>query len=666
MGRKLYVTVNTVFEDREADRIYQLLKYLAALGPDGLIVQDFGVLKMARDCFPSLKIHASTQMNIASSRGANFLSKQGLSRVVLARELSLEELREIRSRTNMEMEIFVHGALCMSASGLCLFSSFLGGKSANRGMCTQACRRLYYPREGQDAEGPGGYYFSPSDLQLLEAVPVLADLGINAFKIEGRMKSAEYVGAVVAAYRRVIDSLDGDREGAIREAQAILHRDFARKKTRFLFDGQAGVDGPAIHDWLDPEQAGGTGIPLGSVQKTRSGEAGGRLALIGAGDTVPAVGDTVRFHRADDSDRRSLKIKSLEPDRAGLWIPAPPGFEAGDPVYLIQTKAMSRRYPPVIPRELGAFRRVPGRERAPGLAPGPGAGKAAPVPGRGSRRGEAFPPGFYAAVSRIEDLYILQSIRPAKAILGYTSKTGPRLLDKGLPFGPGEMILALDPWFPEDSAKALERELPALLERGYRQFIVNNPGQISLFKPGEAALIAGPWLYTFNRWSWEFIASQGLDYTVSPLENNRQNLERTVPLERRRACFVPLFAWPPLFRIRSNLKEAYSFTFFRDGREGRFRLITGEDGSRVLPERPFSIIDKAPFLERAGFRRFILDFSGPALKKQDYRDIVEALKTGARPGARPEAQPLPDTSRFNWKDGFYHEAEGGPQGGERR
>jgi len=153
MGKKLYVTVNTVFEQREADRMYQLLKYLASVGPDALIVQDFGVLAMARAEFPQLKIHASTQMNIASARGCNALSRYGVSRVVLARELSLEELRSIRADTNVELEVFVHGALCVSVSGLCLFSSYLGGKSANRGMCTQACRRLYH--SGTDS----GYYF---------------------------------------------------------------------------------------------------------------------------------------------------------------------------------------------------------------------------------------------------------------------------------------------------------------------------------------------------------------------------------------------------------------------------------------------------------------------------------------------------------------------------
>jgi putative protease len=252
-GRKVYVTVNTVFEERETDRMYQLLKYLASVGPDALIVQDYGVVEMARRCFPSLKLHASTQMNVASARGANFLSKHGVSRVVLARELSLDALKAIRGNTNAELEVFVHGALCVSVSGLCLFSSFLGGKSANRGMCTQACRRLYRTSDSPDepsidGKGSGnesGYFFSPRDLQLIDRVPLLSEAGINALKIEGRMKSAEYVGTVTRAYRLVIDACasggDAVIADAVAEAEAILHGDYARRKTHYHFDKEGVV-----------------------------------------------------------------------------------------------------------------------------------------------------------------------------------------------------------------------------------------------------------------------------------------------------------------------------------------------------------------------------------------------------------------------------------------
>ncbi|MDR1948693.1 MAG: U32 family peptidase [Spirochaetaceae bacterium] len=695
MGRKVYVTVNTVFEERESDRMYQLLKYLAAVGPDGIILQDFGVLRMVRDEFPSLKMHASTQMNIASARGLNLLSKQGVSRVVLARELSLAEIRRIRGQTNVELEVFVHGALCLSASGLCLFSGFLGGKSANRGMCTQACRRRY------QREGGSGYYFSPADLELVRDVPALADAGVNSLKIEGRMKSAEYVGVVVAAYRRVIDTLDGDREGGIREGLALLRGDYARKKTRFYFDRPPAwfADGPGFGtlpapgiDWLNPEQDGGTGIALGTILKVRGGGEKHR-ALIPGGTTPLEIGDSLRFHRSNDTERLAHKLAAVEPAGAegvapagdaadkpgGRWISLPEGFGPGDSVYLIQSRGMSKRYSQVIPRNLEAYKRCPGRDRAPLLT----------LPPVKKRDPRLFPEGIYVAVSRPEDLFILQSAPPVRVMLACSRRTVTRLLEEDgprLPFGPRETIIVLDPYFPEAMDAPLGEALARLRALGYYQFVVNNPGQFAFFRdsppapaapeaaplkkgpasPGKirpASLIAGPYLYTYNRRALAFVASLGTDSVVSPPENNRQNLERTVEPGRRSCSFVTVFSYPPLFRIRENLGEIYDFRKFQDARGEGFRLICGGkagdkaddgtdgrvDGSLVIPERPFSIVDKIPFLREAGFNRFIVDLSGPPLKKKDYKDIMAAVSSGS---------PLPNISRFNWKDGFYTEEKG--------
>ena len=641
LGRKLYVTVNTVFEQREADRLYQLLKYLASLGPDGIIIQDFGLIPLVREYFPSLKLHASTQMNIASARGVNLLSKYGISRVVLARELSLEEMRDIRFHTNAELEVFVHGALCVSASGLCLFSSFLGGKSANRGMCTQACRRYYRRYEPEDQ----GYYFSPSDLQLIEQVPALAEAGVTAYKIEGRMKSAEYVGTVVSAYRLVIDALGGGEEAlraAIEAGKNILRNDFARTKTVFYtrrsWNPQSEEELDPVVDWLKADQSGGTGIPLGGILKVK-GPPARRQGLIPKCGVMPAAGDSVRLHRTDDSDRRSHKLTAVEEEAGDLWISIPDGFDVGDEVYLIQTKAMTKRYAPVIPHNRDGFSRVPGRDHAPVIT----------LPGAKKGDTKTFPAGLYVGVSRIEDLYMIQSVRPLGVMLSYTRKTAAYLLEDNkppLPFTAGEILLVLDPYFPQALDGVLAREIPELINRGYVRFVVNNPGHFSYFRNTNATLIAGPYLYVFNRWANAFISGLGTDFIISPLENNRQNLERTADPHRRAFTFITVFAYPPLFRIRADLSGVYSFGAFSDSRNEAFTLIGNRDGSLVIPEKPFSIIDKIPFLQEAGFGRFILDISGHPLKKADYKDLMYSVEN---------AVPLPNTSRFNWKDGFYHE-----------
>jgi len=665
MGRKLYVTVNTVFEQREADRVYQLLKYLAGLGPDGILVQDFGIIAMARDNFPSLKLHASTQMNVASARGVNLLSKYGFSRAVLARELSLDEVRDIRANTNMELEVFVHGALCVSVSGLCLFSSYLGGKSANRGMCTQACRRFYNAYKGknlEDTEGEnGGYYFSPADLELIEQLPSLARAGVNSFKIEGRMKSAEYVGIVVSAYRMVIDNMDAGEEKlrkAISDARAILKNDFARSKTVYLVNASENEKQNGI-DWLNPKQNGGTGIALGKLLRVR-GRDEKRMGLIQAGIVVPSQGDSIRLHKADDSGRLSHKISAVEVSPNGeRWISIPEDFEPGDAIYLIQTKAMTKRYPPVIRGEPSGH--SPGRERAPPPKAEWLKKKNVNVQAGTQSRGKKgktkqadFPAGLYAMVSRIEDLYILQSSRPVKAILPYSQKLAKRLSGNGEqrpPFPANDIIISLDPFFPQGKDKELDEAIPALIEKGYTHFIVNNLGHFSFFRQRkDAALIAGPWLYTFNAWAWDCISGCGAYYCVTPFENNRQNLERTFPLEgqepfRRSRVFVTIFARPSLFRIRQDLGAFYNFENFTGSRDEAFRLVSAPEGNFVFPWEAFSIVDKIPFLQEAAFSRFIIDLSSSPLKKAEYRTIMEAVN---------RVRPLSGTNRFNWKNGFYN------------
>jgi U32 family peptidase len=680
MGKKTYVTVNTVFEQREADRMYQLLKYLSSVGPDALIVQDFGVLSMANSEFPKLKIHASTQMNIASGRGANALSRHGVSRVVLARELCLEELKSIRAETNVEMEVFTHGALCVSASGLCLFSSYLGGKSANRGMCTQACRRLYNhgdvpsaerARASEGSPPAGGYYFSPADLQLLEQLPDLAAIGINAMKIEGRMKSADYVGTVTSAYRLVLDAIaegGGATDGvkitrSIARGQEILRGDFARGKTKFYFFSTTQSPVPDPHspsiDWLNPAQDGGTGIALGVIRKIHgSGEKKQGLVV---SDNSPAivklsVGDSIRLHRSDDSDRVPHKLTYAEAtdDGAGAyWLSIPDGFGIGDRVYLIQNKAMSKHYRPVTGGESSAGKRGPAFEKAP--APKiPELHKSKPAKTGSRSTAPGLPEGLYAAVSNINDLYIVQSSRPAKVMLNLNRKNASYILaeDKEpLPFRPADTILVLNPYFPQAAADQMAADIVQLVDLGYRQFVVNNLGHLSLFRDfrQELQLIAGPWLYMFNTWALSFIASLGVDGFVSPLENNRQNLERTLGFEKlkhlREFVFVPVFAWPVLFRIRADLGRLYGFKSFHDSRGELFSLCREREETLVIPERPFSITDKIPFLKEAGFRRFIIDLSGPALKKKAYKDLMRSVENGV---------PLPDISRFNWKNGFFN------------
>ncbi len=201
-GKKIYLTINTLLKEKELkNELYEYLLPYYKQGIDAVIVQDIGVLQFVKEHFPDLPIHASTQMTITDLEGAKFMEKQGVERVVTSREMHMDEIREISENTKLEIESFVHGALCYCYSGQCLYSSMIGGRSGNRGQCAQPCR-LPYRAEG---ERKNQYILSLKDICTLEYIPELVESGIFSFKIEGRMKKPEYVALVTAMYRKYVD-----------------------------------------------------------------------------------------------------------------------------------------------------------------------------------------------------------------------------------------------------------------------------------------------------------------------------------------------------------------------------------------------------------------------------------------------------------------------------
>lgn len=216
-GRKVYLTVNTLLRNDELEKLVQYVKPYYEEGLDAVIVQDYGVFAVLREAFPGLDLHASTQMTITGKYGAQLLKDMGAARVVPARELSANEIRDIYDNVDVEIESFVHGALCYCYSGQCLLSSMIGGRSGNRGRCAQPCR-LTYSANGISEK----YLLSPKDMCTIEAVPDILDAGVYSLKIEGRMKSPEYVAGVSYAYRKYVDMyLEKGRDGYRVEEQDI-------------------------------------------------------------------------------------------------------------------------------------------------------------------------------------------------------------------------------------------------------------------------------------------------------------------------------------------------------------------------------------------------------------------------------------------------------------
>jgi putative protease len=305
LGRKLYITVNTLIKEGELPDLAQLLDELRRIRPDALIVQDLGTYRMARALCPEIPLHASTQMTIHTPDGAAQARRMGFERVILARELTLEEIRAIRAASDIELETFVHGALCYSISGQCLFSSRVHGKSANRGRCLQPCRRLFE----QAAEDPSAAY----SMRDLAAAPILERLlaaGIRSFKIEGRLKPAETIAQTVRAYRLLMDAWPKITREVIEEARELLDTAVAREASTgyFLAPSPEGIVGG---------QDAQSGRPMGTV------EAAGKDWFAITPLAMIKVGDRIRIQVEEGKPPKAFIVRDIRKDGRSIKRSAP-------------------------------------------------------------------------------------------------------------------------------------------------------------------------------------------------------------------------------------------------------------------------------------------------------------------------------------------------------
>lgn len=342
-GCRFYLTVNTLFKNEEIRQLPAYLNPLYEYGLDAVIVQDVGALKVVREFFPDLDVHASTQMSITGEYGARFLKQAGAVRVVPARELSLSEIRRLKERTGMEVECFVHGALCYCYSGQCLMSSMIGGRSGNRGQCAQPCR-LSYRSEEKD-----GHLLSLKDICALDLIPELVEAGIDSFKIEGRMKRPEYVAGVTAAYRKYTDLY-------LKQGKKGFHVDEEDKVRLLDLFNRGGFHGGYYkqrngRDMISMERPGHAGVAAVKVRSQRGRELEGiALTQISAGDVIgfasgkdsgKAAGkgkdDSVK---GNDSWNYTFGVSAKKGDRVMVLAPRHQKVQAGRVLYRIRNRQL--------------------------------------------------------------------------------------------------------------------------------------------------------------------------------------------------------------------------------------------------------------------------------------------------------------------------------------
>ncbi|NLP15184.1 MAG: U32 family peptidase [Clostridium sp.] len=306
---RVYLTLNTLISDSEMKAALDLIEEAYLAGIDGIIVQDIGLASLVREWFPDLSLHASTQMAIHSLEGVKMLERLGFDRVVLARELTLEEIKNIAQNTSLEIEVFVHGALCVSYSGQCLMSSMLGGRSGNRGKCAQPCR-LPYKLTGSDwgerlKDSNKAYLLSPKDICLIEILDNIIKAGVRSLKIEGRMKSPEYVATVVRIYRKYLDRiLDNPGNNDRTKIEQKDLKELAQAFNRGGFS-RGYLEGKTGKDMISFEKPKNWGVYLGSVL---SYDGASQTAKIRLEDEL-AMGDGIEVWNGEEKSPGTIVTK---------------------------------------------------------------------------------------------------------------------------------------------------------------------------------------------------------------------------------------------------------------------------------------------------------------------------------------------------------------------
>ena len=294
--KKIYVTLNTLIKENEIVDIVEYLSELNYLKPDAIIVQDLGVVHLIKTYFPELTIHASTQMALHNSAGLKMIEDLGITRVILERQVTIKEVEEIQKKTDLEIEIFAHGALCSSLSTTCLFSSWIGGWSGNRGKCKQACRRRFF----SEKEG-NGFFFSTQDLYTIEEIEKFKDMGIASLKIEGRVKNQDYLKNTVSAYRFMIDVLEAKKADKvdINEAKNILRKSLGRKWSKgFLTE-------KSLNSVIQFESMGVSGLLVGKVDQV------GHRGFTMTASRRLHIGDKIRVQDRKGDDGPAFTITKI-------------------------------------------------------------------------------------------------------------------------------------------------------------------------------------------------------------------------------------------------------------------------------------------------------------------------------------------------------------------
>jgi U32 family peptidase len=625
--KAIYVALNSLVTAPEYPQILNLLQALSDLRVDALIVQDPGIFYLVRHHFPRLKLHASTLMAVHNSAGVNQLERCGAQRVVLARELTLAEIRQIAATTRAELEIFVHGALCFSYSGLCLASSFRGGHSGLQGRCVQPCRLRF--QQGRKE----GYSLSCNDFCALPFLPKLKELRLSAVKIEGRMKPADYVALVVKAYRRVLDAPAGEEADVVEEAREWLLQAPARRLTGGFLGDTPG------EEVLSPHRSGSSGLWVGTIKAVE-----GTSVTVAPRHAINS-GDRLRVESTDGKEKAAFTVTDLRSLKGKVLSTAEPGIQVklrldvqvarGERLFRVAAKTVAASKSPAalwrqvraeVPRGLPFTARFSQTESVQEQWPVP--------PTRSQRATETL----FVKIGRAQDL-AQALLSPADWVLLTATKANLERLSrqKLIPAHKKRFVWSLPPILLE---KDLDYYRPAVLwflERGFSSWEVNNWGHLELFPEREHfSLIAGYRFNLRNAAALAIVAEAGCRWAVLSVEITRTELEILPRSPLGALPIVSIYSWPPLFTSRLAVKLQPDRPLLTP-RKDIYWVQQEKNQTRIYAERPVNWFARLPQLRAYGHRHFLIDLSdGP----QDQMKVFDRILSGFKHNRADEPYSL--------------------------
>jgi putative protease len=600
---KVYVTLNVLIKNREIDQLIDVFAFLDAVKVNGVIIQDWGTYYIARKYFPRLVLHASTQMGNHNSVGVNFGESKGIVRTVLARELTMPELAMISRQSKAELEVFIHGALCYSFSGMCLFSSYSGGQGANRGICKQSCRRIYQDGGEQHA------LFSLKDNQQIENLRKLVELGIHSLKIEGRMKSADYVYQVCKAYRMVLDN----PENAVLAAQ-MLELDMGREKTGWFLGGNVGsgiTDDPSI------------GIRIGQITEVS------RKTISFTSSEKLEEGYRVRVRNTNDDEQLYIKIENFIQNGNVYQVAADlfGKIAKGDDVLLvrIKTQSFSSRLGNV--NSLLELKKVQVKKLD--------IRKGFQVEGDRPQK-----PMLLVRIGSPEWLPKLRFDDYDAVILSYKRSDWEKFDPNSTVHQQNRQKIRIElPKFISEKHLDFYRNLAAkLFAAGFNQFFISHLSQKILI-PSGAKVSCNENVFVLNDASARMLNEEKIADFTYPLENELDNL---LSMSNKQGI-VPLYFYPELFYSRMPVKVNQENNLFADETNKKFRISVKDGITIVHPSIPVALFHYRKQLEKNGFNRFLIDYSGEIMTANVVKRILKKFQ---------DAEAIQPSSNFNFKLGL--------------